>query len=117
MAPRFSVLVDENIERSIDRALRRLSPEVVVYRVGRTGCPSIGDSDPVLLAFAESVGAAVVTRDLSTFPGHVAAHLAAGGHTWGVLVLRSAATTSAVIDDLLAVASASEQAEWRDTIQ
>ena len=65
---RFSVLLDENVNGRVDRALRRLGPEVCVLRVGHEGAPPVGSSDPDLLAFAEASGSAIVTHDRPRSP-------------------------------------------------
>jgi hypothetical protein len=90
---------------------------MAVYRVGEAGVPPLGTLDPELLRFAEGAGYSLLSLDRRTMPTHVAHHLATGGHTWGVFLIRRQATWQRLIDDLLLIWSASEAEEWRDRIE
>src|SRR4051794_35399330 len=59
-----------------------------VVQVGDPADLPCGTPDPVILLGAEREGRLLVTRDVSTVPGHLAAHLAAGHHSPGVLIVR-----------------------------
>ena len=49
MKPRF--LLDEHINRAIQRQLRRLNPQIEVLAIGAPEAPPTGTSDPNLLGW------------------------------------------------------------------
>jgi hypothetical protein len=109
-------LVDESLRLSLVAALRRAEPALDVWRVGQTGMPVFGSPDPELLAFCEREQRLLVSLDRATMPDHVAAYLAAGGSTWGVLLVTRRCSFRQLIDDLVLIWSATEAGEWRDSI-
>lgn len=109
-------LIDESLRLSIVAALRRVEPSIDVHRVGQTQMPAFQSSDPELLAFCEESGRMFVSLDRATMPLHVAAHLARGSHTWGVLLVTRQCSFRSLLDDLALIWSASKAAEWRDSI-
>lgn len=50
-------------------------------------------------------------------PDHTYAHLASGGHHWGIFEVRPKITTIELIDVLCLLWEASEAEEWIDQIQ
>ena len=108
----FSFLLDENVSQIIARGLLRRDSSVRVQRVGSEGMPPLGTSDPGLLEFAGTRGMAIVTRDLASFPGHVADHLARGRTHAGVFLIRPSATDSDVIGELATIIAVSTPEEW-----
>jgi hypothetical protein len=57
-----------------------------------------------------------VSEDKSTMPTHLADHLAAGRHSPGVMLIRSATSLREVLDHLVLTAHASEAHEWVDMV-
>ena len=110
------LLIDESLRLSSVAALRRAEPAMDVWRVGQTGMPAFGSPDPALLAFCEREKRLLVSLDRATMPDHVAAYLAAGGSTWGVLLVTRRCSFRQLLDDLVLVWSATEAEEWRDSI-
>jgi hypothetical protein len=49
-------------------------------------------------------------------PAHVADHLAAGNHTWGVFILRLGYATEEYVEALLEIWGASTADEWQDLL-
>lgn len=49
-------------------------------------------------------------------PAHLADHLASGGHSPGIFILRSRYRVEEVIEFLQAAAYASEPSEWQDRV-
>ena len=45
MKPRF--LIDEHVNRAIQRQLRRIQPDIVVLSIGDPGAPAAGTSDSI----------------------------------------------------------------------
>lgn len=58
----------------------------------------------------------LVTLDRRTMPDHFGEHLAAGGHSAGVFLLKRGAPMTQVIEDLLLVLGALTPADWRDRL-
>jgi hypothetical protein len=87
---------------------------VDVVRVGDPPDLPCGTADPVLLAWAEREGRIVVTGDVNTMPGHLAAHLQAGHHSPGVCLLPPGWTLPGLVFGLALAAHASDPAEWSD---
>ena len=69
-----------------------------------------------LLAFCEREKRLLVSLDRATMPDHVAAHVAAGRSTWGVLFVTRRCSFRQLLDDLVLVWSATEAEEWRNSI-
>jgi predicted nuclease of predicted toxin-antitoxin system len=74
-----------------------------------------GTSDPDILLWAERNDRIVVTWDQSTMTVAFLAHLAAGRHSPGVVILRST-TLPAAVTALETIAYASLPGEWFDRI-
>ncbi|MFO0796745.1 MAG: DUF5615 family PIN-like protein [Gemmataceae bacterium] len=113
-------LLDENIPEPVVGALRRAEPSIVYFYSGTdSDTPPKGTLDPQVLAFAEEKGLALVTFDKRSMPGHVADHLAAGRHTWGVFLFPNGNQLSAgrVAEELVMVWAASTKDEWIDRFE
>jgi hypothetical protein len=88
-----------------------------VVRVGEPADLPLGSDDPALLLWTEGAERILVTHDLDTMAAHLADHLAAGGHSPGVFMIRPHSTLPQLVAFLRDAAYASEPAEWRDRIQ
>jgi hypothetical protein len=113
---RPSLLFDENLPKALHTALWREQPEARKTRVGAPDAPPIGASDEEVLQFAEQRQWLLVSRDRRTLPETVARHLASGGHTWGVLLVRPVAPLRELAADLALVVGASDRDEWCDVV-
>lgn len=109
-------LIDESVRLSVVAALRRAEPAIDVGRVGPAGMPPFGSLDPDILAFCEQEQRMLVSLDRASMPDHVAAHHAAGGHTWSALLVTRRCSLRQLLDDLLLIWTASEAEEWCDAI-
>lgn len=109
-------LIDESVRLSLVAALRRVEPAMDVWRVGQTGMPAFGASDPELLNFCEHEKRILVTLDRASMPEHVAAHLAAGRRTWGVLLVTRRCSFRQLLDDLILIWSVTEAEEWHNSM-
>ena len=109
-------LIDESLRLSVVAALRRVEPAIDVHRVGQADMPRFAASDPDLLAFCAKSERMLVSLDRATMPVHVATYQAAGGHTWGVLLVTRRCSFRQLLDALVLLWSASEAEDWRDTI-
>jgi hypothetical protein len=98
MRPRF--LLDEHVNRAVQRQLRRRNPEIEVLAIGDSGAPARGTSDADILIWVEAHGFLLVTEDRSTMPVYLAQHQAAGRHVPGVLWIRPHAGIGQIIEEL-----------------
>ncbi len=110
-------LLDENLPPHLKTALLRFNPSIDVIRVGDPEAPPTGSSDPEILRYLEITGRLLVTSNRASMPGHIKAHWDAGGHVWGILLVRPGATLSQLAQDLLLVWEATEAEEWLDRIE
>lgn len=110
-------LLDENVPRALAAALRRREPAMDVRRVGQSGMPTIGSSDPELLSYCEQAQRILVSRDRATLPMHIADHIAAGGHTTGVLLATHRCTLANMAEDLILIWIATDSSEWTDVAE
>ena len=114
MRPRF--LLDENMDRAIQRQLQRLNSEIDVKLVGDAEVPPRGTSDPDILMWIEREDYILVTKNRRTMPKHFVEHLAADRHVPGVLCIRKYVTMAALIDVLYLIWYASDTEEYRDRL-
>ena len=109
-------LLDEHVDPRLRTQLIRQVPGLVVWMIGDPGAPRRGTSDPDILLWCEANGFTLVTSNRRSMPGHLQAHLAAGRHVPGILVLPPDMTIGVVLEQLLLVWGASEAEEYRDLL-
>ena len=112
MRPHF--LLDEHVNRAVQRQVRRRSVELVVLAIGDPEAPPAGTSDPDLLVWLERHGALLVTENRSTMPEHLAVHFAAGHHIPGILWIRPGVRLGRLIEELFLLWSCSTADEYQD---
>lgn len=113
MKPRF--LLDENLDPDIAREVRRHDPSVDILYVGEDGAPPLGTLDPAILDFCETERRILITNNRASMPTHVADHLAAGKHYWGVLNTRARKPPiGQIVEQIRVIAGASEAEEYYD---
>ena len=112
MNPRF--LLDEHINRAIQRQLRRLNPHIDVLAIGDLDAPQAGTLDPDILNWLEAKGYILVTENRRTMPVHLTEHWAAGRHIPGIFWIRSNVGIGRVIEELYLIWSASTGEEYQD---
>jgi hypothetical protein len=119
MAIRF--VFDEHLRGPLWRAVLRHNVQgdlaIDAVRVGDPPDLPLAIDDAALLAWAEREGRILVTRDMHTLPVHLGAHLACGGRSPRVFMLRRGWSVRDVITFLSLVAHASEGHEWQDRIE
>lgn len=113
---RIRYLLDEHVDPALRVQLIRREPDLVVWRIGDPGAPKRGTLDPEILLWCEANDFLLVTSNRKSMPLHLRAHLAAGHHVPGILVLNPDMTMGATIDELLLIEGASETNEYRDLL-
>ncbi len=76
----------------------------------------LGSKDPDILVWAEREGRVLVSRDKQTLPRHLAAHLAAGRHSPGIIIPRPRQTLPQLVFHLALAAYLYDPSEVRDQI-
>ena len=114
---RGAYLLDEHMPRRFRRELVRRQPDLTVWFVGDLDAPPLGSPDADILRWCERNGFMLVTNNRHSMPGHLAEHLTGGGHVPGIFVLRANAAIGRVLDDLILIAEASFENEYRDRIE
>jgi hypothetical protein len=110
-------LLDENLDPRLKIAILRLNPAIDVLRVGDQGVPPFSTTDPDILRFCEIAQRILVTSDRTTMPNHIDAHLAIGGHFWGVCQVRDGFSIHRIAQELVLISEASTIEEWLDRIE
>jgi hypothetical protein len=109
-------LLDENVDPILRAQLIRHAPELVVWKTGDPGAPKRGTPDPDILLWCGANDFVLVTGNRRSMPVHLQAHLAAGYHVSGILMLHPDMTIGATLDQLLLIWEASEAEEYRDLL-
>jgi Domain of unknown function (DUF5615) len=112
--PRF--LLDEHVNRAIQRQLRRLANQIEVLAIGDPEAPPTGTLDPEILVWLESHGYLLITANRSTMPGHFTAHLERGHHIPGIIWLRPGISLGRIIEELYLIWTASRAEEYQDAL-
>ena len=110
-------LLDEHVSRAYATQLRRREASLYIERVGDRGAPQKSTPDADLLIYCEEHDLLLITNNRASMPVHLAEHLEAGRHIPGILAIPSKEVVSAVIEDLLLIAGAGLDVDFRDTIQ
>ena len=104
------LLSDENLSGDIVRGLMLRSPQMDLRRVQDVG---LGEADDrTILAWAAENGRILLTHDRATMPGFAYERVVAGQQMPGVLVVRDRMAVGEAIEELLLLATCSEQDEW-----
>ncbi len=101
-------LCDENVPEHLMDAVIQREPAIEIFIVGQSATPPKGTLDPQLLSFAEKETLSLITIDKRSMASHVADHLAAGHHTWGVFELRQGYSILRYVENLIFIWAASE---------
>lgn len=107
-------LLDEHLPQAIIGATLDHDEAINIILVGSKDAPLIGTLDPDLLLFCEGERRVLVTNNRKSMPGHIADHLAADHHHWGVFKLRKNVSIGELAAELHLYWEASEAEEWID---
>jgi hypothetical protein len=89
---------------------------IEAVRVGDPPSLPLGSTDPAILLWAEHEDRILISRDITTFPGHLASHLQTGHRSPGVLIIRRGSTITQLLAYLELAAYAADPALYQDQI-
>jgi uncharacterized protein with PIN domain len=107
-------LTDEDLDGRVTRALLARVPGLDLVRVQDAGL--MHTPDPDILAWAATEGRILLTHDRNTMTGFARVRVDAGHPMPGVFVVDRQTPIGRILNDLEAMAAASEMDEWRDQI-
>lgn len=107
-------LLDEHIDPRYRTELLRTAPELEAWIIGDPGAPARGTLDPDILIWCEEHHFVLVTNNRKSMPRHLVDHLALGRHIPGILVINPALPIGDLLDELVLIAGASDENEYRD---
>jgi hypothetical protein len=93
-------LLDENLDPSLRRALKRAQPEMIVWRVGDVSAPPLRSPDPDILVWCEENEHVLVTNNRASMPVHLVNHLSHDRHLPGILVIKKNMPWGVLLDEL-----------------
>jgi len=108
-------LADENFNNDILRGLLRRQPELDLVRVQDVGLS--GSSDPQVLAWAAREQRLLLTHDVSTVTRYAYERVQAGEPMPGVFEVPRSVPLRQIIEDLLLIAEASSDGEWKQQVR
>jgi hypothetical protein len=116
----LSFVLDEHLRGPLWTAIQRHNAlgenPIDVARVGDSENLPLRTDDTTILVWAERESRLVLTEDKRTLPKHLQNHLKSGGHSPGVLLLRSGHSWAEIVDYLVLVAYAGDPADYRDAV-
>jgi hypothetical protein len=107
-------LADADLDHAIVQGVRRLEPAIDFKSANDAAIEGL--LDPEVLELAAREGRVLVSHDLSTMPVYFAARCQSGLKSPGVLLVTQSAAIAEIIESLLIIWSASQEAEWADQI-
>lgn len=110
-------LVDENLSARVVATIHRHYPALDALRIGDTGAPVFGTLDPDLLRWRETNQRVFVTDNRKSMPGHTADHILAGGHHWGIFMVRKDARLRLLADVLYVYWDVTDAQQWIDSTE
>ena len=112
MTVRF--LADEDLDSDIIEGLRSHEPAIDILDSKQAGYRGV--KDPVLLEFAAQQERILISHDRRTMTRYFRDRLAAGKSSPGLFIAPQRSAVGDVIESLVLVWTASQSAEWRDTV-
>lgn len=109
-------LLDEHVAPAYRKQMIQREPGLTVFIIGDIGVPPRGSPDPELLRWCEENGFVIITNNRSSMPAHLADHLAEGRHMPGIFILNPKMSFGETIEELITLAMASAEDEFRDRI-
>jgi hypothetical protein len=110
-------LVDENVDPTYTKQLRRLNPDLFTIAVGDITAPPKGTLDPEILFWCEQNRCILVTNNRKSMPVHLADHIALGHHVPGIFILNPKLSIGENLEQLILIAEGSFEDEYQDRIE
>ena len=111
-----SYLLDEHLPTWWPATILKAAPALKVWAIGDPGAPPLQAPDPLILEWCEANDFILVTNNRKSMPRHLADHVALGRHIPGILVMNPALPIGELLDELVLIAGASDEHEYRDLI-
>lgn len=109
-------LIDENMSPQYRTQLLYHEPSLTVLAVGDEGAPPKSTPDPEILVWCEQNQFSLVTNNRESMPQHLSDHITAGHHVPGIFPINRKVSMGLIIDELIHIAGASDEAEYIDRI-
>ena len=113
----IAYLLDENVDPRLQRALSQRAPDLVGWRIGDPGAPTLHTDDPTILRWCEENRFSLVTNNRASMPVHPGEHVSAGRHMPGIFILRSPMTLGDIADELVLIYGTSDADEYVDLLR
>ena len=111
----IGLLADENFNNNIVRGVRLRDPDIDLVRVQDVGLS--GADDPTVLEWAAEQQRILLTHDVATITAFAYERVRAGQPMPGVLEVGRSVAVRSAIDDIVLLASCSEDGEWEGKVQ
>lgn len=108
-------VADENLNNDILRGLLRRKQNLDIVRVQDIGLRGINDQG--LLEWAAHQGRVILTHDVSTLTKYAFERIQAGHRMPGVFEIPRTVPIGKAIDDVLLLATCSEEGEWEGQVR
>lgn len=112
MSGRVRFQADEDLETQIIKGLRRRQPLLEIETIPSAGLR--GKPDSAILAFCAEQERVLVSHDLKTMPTQLAAFLADGQHSSGLILIPRTVSIAQAINDLYLIWEVTPPEYWRD---
>lgn len=109
------LLIDENFDQRIVRALRLRVPQINYVTVQQVGLRGV--SDPDLLTFAASENRIIVTHDVNTMPRHASHRMRQARPMTGVIVVPEGLEIGPAVYDLEIIVECAAAGDLLNQIQ
>ena len=111
----IGLLADENFNNNIVRGVRLRDPDIDLVRVQDVGLS--GADDPTVLEWAAEQHRILLTHDVATITAFAYARVRAGQPMPGVFEVGRSVAVRSAIEDIVLLASCSEDGEWDGRVQ
>ena len=109
------LLADENLNNNIVRGVRLRQPDIDLVRVQDVGLS--GADDPTVLAWTAEQQRILLTHDVATITAFAYERVRAGKSMPGVFEVGRTVALRSAIDDIVLLATCSEEGEWEGQVQ
>jgi hypothetical protein len=109
------LLADENFNNNIVRGVRLREPDIDLVRVQGVGLS--GASDPTVLEWAAEYQRILLTHDVATITAFAYERVRAGKPMPGVFEVSRTVALRSAIDDIVLLATCSEDGEWEGQVR